>query len=88
MIARKAIERKTGARGLRSIMEGILLETMYDLPGLESRRAGGDRPGGRRRARRKPLYIHGDRADQSGERQCLTARPARCTNLARRGARA
>jgi ATP-dependent Clp protease ATP-binding subunit ClpX len=28
-IARKAIERKTGARGLRSIMEGILLDTMY-----------------------------------------------------------
>ena len=36
MIARKAIERKTGARGLRSIMEAILLETMYDLPGLDS----------------------------------------------------
>ena len=52
MIARKAIERKTGARGLRSIMEGILLETMYDLPGLDLRRAGGDRPGGGGRARR------------------------------------
>jgi ATP-dependent Clp protease ATP-binding subunit ClpX len=34
-IARKAIERKTGARGLRSIMEGILLDTMYDLPGMD-----------------------------------------------------
>ena len=34
-IARKAIERKTGARGLRSIMEGILLDTMFDLPSLE-----------------------------------------------------
>jgi len=34
-IAKKAITRKTGARGLRSIMEGILLETMFDLPGLE-----------------------------------------------------
>ena len=34
-IAKKAIERKTGARGLRSIMEGILLDTMYDLPSLE-----------------------------------------------------
>jgi ATP-dependent Clp protease ATP-binding subunit ClpX len=33
-IARKAIVRKTGARGLRSIMEGILLDTMYDLPGM------------------------------------------------------
>ncbi|MCC9623042.1 ATP-dependent Clp protease ATP-binding subunit ClpX [Thalassospira sp. MA62] len=35
-IADKAIERKTGARGLRSIMEGILLDTMFDLPTLES----------------------------------------------------
>ena len=34
-IAKKAIKRKTGARGLRSIMEGILLETMFDLPGME-----------------------------------------------------
>ncbi|MCB2061550.1 MAG: ATP-dependent Clp protease ATP-binding subunit ClpX, partial [Novosphingobium sp.] len=31
-IANKAIERKTGARGLRSIVEGILLDTMFDLP--------------------------------------------------------
>ena len=34
-IAKRAIERKTGARGLRSIMESILLETMYELPGLD-----------------------------------------------------
>ena len=34
-IAKKAIERKTGARGLRSIMEGILLDTMFELPGLK-----------------------------------------------------
>lgn len=34
-IARKAIERKTGARGLRSILEDILLETMFDLPTLD-----------------------------------------------------
>ena len=34
-IARKAIDRKTGARGLRSIMETILLDTMYDLPGMD-----------------------------------------------------
>jgi ATP-dependent Clp protease ATP-binding subunit ClpX len=34
-VAKRAIERKTGARGLRSIMEGILLDTMFDLPGLE-----------------------------------------------------
>ena len=33
-IAKRAIERKTGARGLRSIMEGILLDTMFELPNL------------------------------------------------------
>jgi ATP-dependent Clp protease ATP-binding subunit ClpX len=33
-IAKKAIDRKTGARGLRSIMEGILLDTMFELPSL------------------------------------------------------
>ena len=31
-IAKKAIERKTGARGLRSIIEGIMLDVMFDLP--------------------------------------------------------
>ena len=35
-ISRKAIKRKTGARGLRSIMEGNLLDTMFDLPSFES----------------------------------------------------
>jgi ATP-dependent Clp protease ATP-binding subunit ClpX len=35
-IARKAMERKTGARGLRSIMEQILLDTMYELPSMEN----------------------------------------------------
>jgi len=35
-IARRAIKRKTGARGLRSIMEDILLDTMFDLPGMTS----------------------------------------------------
>jgi len=34
-VAKKAIERKTGARGLRSILESILLDTMFDLPSME-----------------------------------------------------
>jgi len=34
-IAVKAIDRKTGARGLRSILEGILLDTMFDLPSMD-----------------------------------------------------
>ena len=35
-IARKAVDRKTGARGLRSILEQNLLDTMYDLPSLKN----------------------------------------------------
>ena len=34
-IAKRAIKRKTGARGLRSIMEDILLDTMFELPGMD-----------------------------------------------------
>ena len=34
-IAKKAMARKTGARGLRSIVESVLLSTMYDLPSIE-----------------------------------------------------
>jgi len=35
-IARKAMERKTGARGLRTLLEQVLLDTMYDLPSMEN----------------------------------------------------
>ena len=35
-VARKAMERKTGARGLRTILESVLLDTMYELPSLEN----------------------------------------------------
>ncbi|MBR9653369.1 ATP-dependent Clp protease ATP-binding subunit ClpX [Thalassovita aquimarina] len=35
-IAKRAIQRKTGARGLRSILEDILLDTMFELPGMEN----------------------------------------------------
>ncbi|QIB35455.1 ATP-dependent Clp protease ATP-binding subunit ClpX [Ancylobacter pratisalsi] len=60
-IARKAIERKTGARGLRSIMEGILLDTMYDLPGLEGvEEVVISKEVVEQNAR--PLYIYADRA--------------------------
>src|SRR3546814_11597689 len=34
-VAKKAIARKTGARGLRSILENILLDTMFDLPSMD-----------------------------------------------------
>ena len=48
-VARKALARKTGARGLRSILEQVLLDIMYDLPSLRQRRASR-----RRRRRRSP----------------------------------
>jgi ATP-dependent Clp protease ATP-binding subunit ClpX len=60
VVAKKAIARKTGARGLRSIMEGILLDTMFDLPGLEGVEevvVNGEVAEGRA----KPLYIYADR---------------------------
>ena len=35
-VARKAMDRKTGARGLRTILENVLLDTMYDLPSTDN----------------------------------------------------
>ena len=61
-ISTKAIARKTGARGLRSIMEGILLDTMYDLPGLD----GVEEVVINREVvegRASPLHIYADRKD-------------------------
>jgi ATP-dependent protease Clp ATPase subunit len=65
-IARKAIERKTGARGLRSIMESILLDTMFDMPSLEGVRevviskqvVEGTA---------QPLYVYADRSGHTGD---------------------
>ena len=62
-IAEKAVERKTGARGLRSIMEGILLDTMFELPGLDgveevviNREVVNEGA--------KPLFIYADRSEE------------------------
>ncbi len=64
-IAEKAIARKTGARGLRSIMEGILLEPMFELPGLDSVE---EMVINREvvEGRAKPLYIYTDRREDVG----------------------
>ena len=64
-VARKAIERKTGARGLRSILENVLLDAMFDLPSMKGVREvvvnaeviQGDA---------QPLFIYEDNADESG----------------------
>lgn len=61
-VAEKAIERKTGARGLRSIMETILLDTMYELPameGVEQVVISDEVVNGSAR----PLYIYADKED-------------------------
>jgi len=59
-IARRAIARRTGARGLRSIMENILLETMYDLPNMEGVEEVVISPEVVE-GRAKPLLVHADR---------------------------
>jgi ATP-dependent Clp protease ATP-binding subunit ClpX len=64
-IAKKAIARKTGARGLRSIMEAILLEPMFELPGLDGveeiviNKEVVDGPA-------QPLYIYAERREDIG----------------------
>jgi ATP-dependent Clp protease ATP-binding subunit ClpX len=61
-VAQKAILRKTGARGLRSIMENVLLDTMYDLPSLD----GVEEVVINREViegRAQPLYVHGERKE-------------------------
>jgi ATP-dependent Clp protease ATP-binding subunit ClpX len=65
-VATRAIGRKTGARGLRSIMEAILLGTMFDLPGLDSvEEVVINREVAESRA--NPLYLHGkERVGESG----------------------
>ena len=71
-IARKAIDRKTGARGLRSIMEAILLDTMFDLPAMDGVQevvisrdvVEGDA---------RPLLIYADREKQSVKAATVSA---------------
>ncbi|MSP81547.1 MAG: ATP-dependent Clp protease ATP-binding subunit ClpX [Alphaproteobacteria bacterium] len=64
-VSKRAIARKTGARGLRSILEGILLDTMFDLPGFNGveevviNREVVDQ-------RAQPLLIYADRAEGAG----------------------
>ena len=64
-IAKKAVERKTGARGLRSILESILLDTMFELPGfegIEEVAISGEVVEGRA----KPLYIYSECREDLG----------------------
>ena len=61
-VAHKAIARKTGARGLRSILESVLLDSMYELPGstdVEKVVISKDVVEGKA----KPLYVHGEKRE-------------------------
>lgn len=65
-VAKKAIERKTGARGLRSIMENTLLETMFELPtydGVEEIVINGDVVAGKS----SPLQIYAERRGEADQ---------------------
>jgi len=63
-VSRRAIARKTGARGLRSIMEQILLSTMFDLPSLDSvEEVVINREVAESRA--NPLYLYGKKASET-----------------------
>jgi ATP-dependent Clp protease ATP-binding subunit ClpX len=67
-IAKRAIERKTGARGLRSIMEAILLDTMFELPALDGVREvviSDEVVNGKAR----PLYIYAEREKEKSNAQ-------------------
>ncbi|MEO1909616.1 MAG: ATP-dependent Clp protease ATP-binding subunit ClpX, partial [Paracoccus sp. (in: a-proteobacteria)] len=64
-IAARAIKRKTGARGLRSILEEILLETMFELPGMDSVEEVVVNDEAVEMASAKPLLIHADPKKES-----------------------
>lgn len=66
-IAKKAIERKTGARGLRSILENMLLDTMYDLPDMENVESvviKGDVVEGKK----EPTFVYADKKKKSSKK--------------------
>ncbi|MEE8145358.1 MAG: ATP-dependent Clp protease ATP-binding subunit ClpX [Kiloniellales bacterium] len=66
-VAQRAVHRKTGARGLRSILEGILLEPMFNLPGLDDvEEIVINREVVEEEERAQPLYIYTDRREDVG----------------------
>ena len=74
-IAGKAITRKTGARGLRSIMETVLLDSMYELPGsqdVEKVVINKDVVDGKA----KPMYVHGEKKPAAKKDKDAAAAPA------------
>ena len=66
-IAQKAINKKTGARGLRSILENILLKTMFDLPGQEDIEEV-IIDAGAAKGQNDPIIIHGKEAKSKAEK--------------------
>jgi ATP-dependent Clp protease ATP-binding subunit ClpX len=75
-IARKALKRKTGARGLRSIMEGALIDTMFELPTSRGGQGRGRRAH-HRRGRQAPAGLQGT---GQGQRLSLNVLPRRAVS--------
>ena len=75
-VAKRAIKRKTGARGLRSILEGILLEPMFDLAGPGGCRGNRHQPRSRRGAAQAALHLR-----PNGERTWAAAHKSRAMPL-------
>ncbi|RKP07986.1 P-loop containing nucleoside triphosphate hydrolase protein [Thamnocephalis sphaerospora] len=75
-IARQAIEKQTGARGLRRIMEGVLLEPMYDAPGSSIRYVVVDEAAANRQ--RAPLYF--SRGEEAAADQAVVDDEARAAH--------
>jgi ATP-dependent Clp protease ATP-binding subunit ClpX len=73
-VAKRAVTRKTGARGLRSIMEGILLSSMYELPDLQNVEEiviSGEVVEGKA----EPLYIYGNAKKENTESKSMDTTP-------------
>ena len=73
-IADQAILRGTGARGLRAIMEEVLLSVMYEVPVPQGRRPGGHHPRGRARARQPDARAARDAQARAPREVRLTCR--------------
>jgi ATP-dependent Clp protease ATP-binding subunit ClpX len=75
-VAKRAIERKTGARGLRSILENILLDTMFDLPtmdGVDEVMIDKDVVEGRK----EPVRVYAEKKGESAPEAPSSSRPGR-----------
>ena len=75
-VAHEAMQRKTGARGLRTILENVLLDTMYELPSLRNVRRSSSTRASSRRASRSPTWSTARRCAARSSRRSPRRRAA------------